>query len=437
MIPKLSFVQKQEQHLQQKLTHRFIESMNILQMSSEELYDYLEKESIDNPSIDVEFIINGYPRESSSTNNLDTKREYLYEVASNRAQTDSLETMLLSQLRINGITGKSYEIARFLIGNLDDNGFLTLTLEEACSYLHEEISGVEASLRLLQALEPAGVGARTLQECLEIQIKKDPNADTWACHFVTNYFKELANGKIQQVADKLKITKDQLRHSMAYIRNLNPRPGLKYSHQVIKYIQPDATLQKDHDQYHLILNEGYNITLNKSHQRLVDCKTKEEKYYKRKYMDSAQWLINSLQQRKMTLIMVIDAILDEQKDFLEKGVSFIKPMKLKTIAEKVQLDMSTISRVTSNKYIQTPHGIFELKFFFTNGLQTNMKEDTSSINIKERIRQLITEEHKSRPLSDQKITAALLKQGIQISRRTVMKYRDEMNILSSKLRNHT
>ncbi|MCZ8515231.1 RNA polymerase factor sigma-54 [Paenibacillus filicis] len=430
----------QGQYMKLNITPQLIQSMNILQMSMADLAHYIQEHALENPFLDV--VVNHetfYTRRKKCGLKANSAKSLPYdmvELAGGEAET--LEAALLSQLRTSKLNEKTYKIAKYLVGNLNDDGFLLVPLEEVSEYFREPMAEIMNALTSLQSLDPAGVGARSLQECLCIQILRDPNSDPWAYRIITDYFNELACGKLQHIANGLNIAKEQVVQSLEYIRTLKPRPGLMYNNHRPNYIVPDAVIQKEHDRYVVLVNEMCmpKVSVNRYYYRhlVKGSENKEAKSYIHHNLREAHWLIDSLEQRKATLLRVIEAILQEQLLFLEKGISYLKPMILKTIAMKLNVDESTVSRAIRNKFILTPRGMFELKFFFTNGLLTYNGEAASAKSIKAQIRSLIDSEKKAKPLSDQQITDMLAQKGLQISRRTVMKYREEMHILSSRLR---
>jgi RNA polymerase sigma-54 factor len=432
-----SFIQGQ--YMKLSLTPQQMYSMNILQMSMADLAQYIQEHSMENPFLDV-VADHGASYDWRKKSNLKaaSSKPTQYDLAELvGSEAETLETVLLSQLRINRVEGKTLKIAKFLVGNLNDDGFLVVKLEDASEILSESIEEITRALVVLQSLEPAGVGARTLQECLCIQILKDPYSDQWAHRIITEFFSELASCKLLRIANGLNIAIEQVNESLEYIRTLKPRPGLIYSKQRPNYIIPDAVIQKEDDRYIAVMNETWmpKVSVNRYYRQLISgSELKEAKPYMHQNLRTAQWLINSLEQRKATLAKVVEAIVQEQFLFLENGISCLKPMNLKTIAKKLHIVESTVSRAIRNKFIQTPRGMLELKFFFSIGLMTYNGEAASAKSVKAKIVRLIENEKKAKPLSDQQITDILAQDGLQISRRTVMKYRDEMHILSSRMR---
>ncbi|MGG1599737.1 RNA polymerase factor sigma-54 [Paenibacillus naphthalenovorans] len=427
----------QQQQIQLHMTPQMLQSMNVLQMSSADLLNYLEEQAAENPFLEVAYGFDSYKQRKAGSKGQDQQREKtLLELVDPRQET--LEAVLLSQLRVNGIPPEDYPLAAFLVGNLNEDGWLSITLEEAGRQLREPMEKMQRALVWVQSLEPAGVGARTLQECLAIQIGRDPNADPWAAVIVGDYLQELAEGKLRRIAENLGISVEQVEASLAYIRSLQPRPGSAYHHESQSYIEPDATVLKRNGIYVTIMNEANfpQVSLHPLYgQPHFDSGYNQEaKAFLKQYIQPAQWLIRSLEQRRLTLQRVIEAIVEEQVDFLEEGIDALKPMVLRTVAQKVELHESTVSRAVAHKYIHTPRGTFALKYFFTNGLMNSDGTLTSAAAIKVKIARLIEQESKDSPLSDQNIADKLAEQGVQVSRRTVMKYREEMNIVSSRYR---
>jgi RNA polymerase sigma-54 factor len=423
------------QSVQLNLTPELKQSIFILQISSEELADFLQIKVVENPLIDLEWPSLFFVRSSySNLAGMDPKDRLLNNISK---PEDTIESMLLSQLRFKNISKSAYTTAAYLAGNINETGYLDVPLavvSEACGIGEEEVL---EGLACLQDLEPAGIAARDLKECLLLQIWRDSNRDQWAETVIKKHLQELARGKLKQLAEKLNLSLDTLRSTLNYIRTLNPRPGIAFGQQTHNYRLPDAIIRKGHGEYELFMTEAYlpKITVNKEYStHLSGNMTGDGSLYLRNQTQDAEQLLRSLEQRKTTLRRVIEVIIKEQKAFLDHGISYLKPMNLKTIADQLSFHESTISRAVQNKCIQTPQGWYELKFFFPSSISTADGEDTSAESIKSEIKHMVNQEDKKHPFSDQQITDLLAKQGIQISRRTVMKYREEMKILSSRLR---
>ncbi|TXK84001.1 RNA polymerase factor sigma-54 [Paenibacillus sp. N3.4] len=419
------------------ISPKILQSIHVLQLSSVDLVSYLQEQSSENPLLDVIWTDNISSRRTKNKLNRVSSNTVVSLLELTANLEDTLEMMLVSQLRLANHSDRQYKIAKFLAGNLSENGYLTITPKEAAQCLHVSEEEVTEALAKVQALEPAGIAARTLQECLEIQIRRDENADPYAEKLVSCYLYELGAGKWKYLDRELNIPLDRIKQSLAYIRTLNPKPGLAYKHQQNSDIKPDAVIQKFLNRYIVSLNQAGipKVSLNKQVQQLIlESGSKEAEEYMKKHVQTAMGLIQSLEDRQHTLFRVLEAITEEQMMFMDKGSFFLKPLNLKTIAERLQLHESTVSRAIQNKVVQTPQGIYELKFFFAKGPSTTGGEAASAERIKCRIQELIDGENKSKPLSDQQLTEIMNKENLPISRRTVMKYREEMNILSSRLR---
>jgi len=422
----------QSTHL--NITPALKQSIQMLQLSAEQLAEFLQAKAVDNPLLEIE-----WPT-SSQTNPRAIKS---FEHNSRRPNQpgrseETIETMLHAQLRLMSLPRSVYRIASYLAGNMNDSGYLEMTVQEAsnvCGVLEGDILN---ALAILQCLEPAGIAARNLQECLLLQIRRDPSPDPWADTLISGYMQELAGGKTKRLADKLRISADTLRQSLTYIRSLNPRPGLAFSPQQEAYIRPDAIIQRVQEGYALIMTDAYlpKVTLNESYYAALNGATAgdETAAYVRHQTRDAQQLLKGLEQRKTTLRRVIEIVISEQQAFFDQGVTGLRSMVLKSVAQQLGLHESTISRAVQHKYVQTPQGLYELKFFFPSGVKTVEGSEASATSVKSRLRQLVDAEDKQEPLSDQQLTSLLQQEGVQISRRTVMKYREEMQILSSRLR---
>ncbi|MCY9670448.1 RNA polymerase factor sigma-54 [Paenibacillus alginolyticus] len=420
------------QNVQLNVTPELKQSLFILQISAEELADFLQMKAVDNPLLDIVWPSLRFGR--SNLTGMDPKDRLLNNIS---LPTDTIESMLLAQLRLKNISKSAYATASYLAGNISETGYLEVSVGLVAETLGRSEEEVKEALAYLQALEPAGIAARDLRECLLLQIERDAKRDPWAETIVQNHLQELAGGKWKQLAEKLKLSIETIRTTLDYIRSLNPRPGMVYGEQTPNYWLPDAVILKNQGEYELFMTDAYlpKVAYNREYRTYLSGNmTSDGLQYLREQSQDAEQLLRSLEQRKTTLRRVIENIIKEQKAFLDHGVSHLKPMKLKTIADHLSLHESTISRAVQNKCIQTPQGWYELKFFFPSGVSTAEGEDASAESIKSEIKHLVHQEDKKHPLSDQQITDLLVKIGIQLSRRTVMKYREEMKILSSRLR---
>ena len=351
---------------------------------------------------------------------------------------EGLTSHLLFQLQTSDIPQAYKPIALYLIGNLDSSGFLNIDLVDVATDCNAELSDVEAVLGLVQALDPPGVGARSLQECLMIQLDAVGQRDSLAYSIVNTCLKELELKNYEQISKKIGQSKEEVFEAIKIIQKLEPRPARNFNSEPPQYISPDVYIKKVGGDYVIALNDSgiprlrisddFNDLLKKG----AGLKGEEKDYFLDK-VKSAQWLIKSIIQRQQTIYKVTESVMKFQKDFLEQGVSGLKPLVLREVAADVELHESTISRVTSNKYVHTPHGVYELKFFFSSGLSSGAG-DVSSEAVKSRIKEMVSKEDPKKPLSDQQLVAQLKSEGVDIARRTVAKYREMMGILSSSRR---
>lgn len=349
-----------------------------------------------------------------------------------------LSSHLLWQLQTSDLPQDLKEVALHIVCNIDHNGFLASTVDEIAEGCSVHTERVEEVLSIVQMLDPVGVGARDLKECLLVQLDALGLRDSLAWKIVSTYLKELELKNYDLIAKKEDVTKELVFDAIRQIQKLEPRPARSFVTDAPQYISPDVYVKKVGRDYVISLNEAGlpRLKVNPEYQEMVQKNGSlkgQDKEYLLERVKSAQWLIKSIMQRQQTIYKVTESVMRFQKDFLEQGVSGLKPLVLREVAADVKLHESTISRVTSNKYVHTPHGIFELKFFFSSGLSSGAG-DVSSEVVKERIRDLISKEDSKKPLSDQQLVKLLQAEGLEIARRTVAKYREMSGILSSSRR---
>lgn len=358
--------------------------------------------------------------------------EYTYENFLTQAPT--MTEHLMFQLRLSRCKNSERVIGEYLIGNIDGNGYLQTTVEDAARQLGVPAEEVERVLAIIQTFDPMGVGARNLEECLLIQVDQMGIKDSLLRQVIKNHLVDLAKGKIGRMAQVMGVTVQEIQRVADIIKTLDPKPGRNFSNpNDTRYIVPDIVLQKVEGEYvilvndvsvpRIIINNTYRSVLNKD--RNSDSKTRR---FVESKLNAAAWLLRSIEQRRMTLYKVASCLVELQRDFLERGVKYLKPLNLKKVADIVGLHESTVSRATSNKYIQTPQGVLEMKYFFSSGLVNSAGSATSAESIKRIIQETVAAEDSMNPLNDQKIVEMLKIRGIAISRRTVAKYRDEMGI---------
>ncbi len=435
----------QEQTQKLVMTPELRQAITVLQFSSLELLDYLESETQQNPVLEVEPTFDWaelakelrnkeLPHASSGYAGAATD-----ETQEGIRQGVTLHEHLEKQFRLLPLHQEVLRIGRYLIGNLDSNGYLTLSLEECAQALSVSAERVLQALQHVQSLEPTGVGARNLAECLRLQLAEKREVPQAIYLLIDHYLEDVAQGKITRVATRLGVSPSDVQRMVDLLKTLDPKPGRMHSIETPAYIIPDVTVERVGRDYVVIVNERSmpRLTINEFYRNLLLAKGdlhKETKDYIASKLSGALWLLKSIEQRRQTIFNVTTAIVELQRSFFEEGVRRLKPMTLRHVAEKVGLHESTVSRATTGKYAQTPRGVFELKYFFGSGVQTSSGESASAESIKSEIKRLVQEENQQKPLSDQKLAELLQEKGIEIARRTVAKYREEEHIPSSSQR---
>ncbi len=344
------------------------------------------------------------------------------------------------QLHLNLNNEPEIEIGEYIIGSLNEDGFLTCDLGEVARHFEVDEDKVEHVLRVIQSFDPPGIGARDLQESLLLQLNALGEGEGSAATIVRDHFDALKNRKFNEIAKEMHLTAQDVQTIAQEIGQLDPRPGLSTFGEDAKYVVPDLIVERVEGEYIVYLNDSniprlrvsraYREELARSRQQ-GDKETREFIVGK---LNSARWLIQTIEQRRRTIVKVMQCIVEEQKEFFEKGAVALKPLTLQQVANRIGMHESTVSRVTTNKYVQTPRGVFELKYFFSSSLDTDDGENMSSKAAKIRIQGIISKEEKSRPLSDQKIVDLLKVEGLNIARRTVAKYREQLGILPARMR---
>ena len=352
----------------------------------------------------------------------------------------SLSEYLEWQVNLSAADESLREIARYLIGNIDEDGYLKVSAEETAEALGKPVDEVERGIAAVQCLDPSGVGARDLRECLMIQAREKVDDFTLPLTILADHFDLFSKGDVAGIARRLRISKDAVKDAFQKLVSLWPKPGRAFSGDDIQYITPDVYVFKMDNRWVITLNEDGQprLRLSAYYRDLLSSRdqlAKADKEFLKQKVNSALWFIKSIQQRQRTIYKVVESLLKLQGDFLEKGPKYLKPLTLRDVAEDISMHESTVSRVTNGKYVYTPHGIFELKFFFNSGLNRDGgEEDIASKSVKEKILDILKTEGRDKPLSDQEIVRLLKNQGIRIARRTVTKYRQAMGVLPSSKR---
>ena len=470
-----------------KINPRLYQAMDLLYMPLLDLQQHLKQELLNNPFLDLvemeeedeeeEAVEEQQPAQEEQKQNdeidweeilLDgfdagghreehEEREYYEPVTVDRRD---LGDHLRDQIRLLDLSPRDELLADEFIGNINEDGYLTCTIddiregindvvrkaaEDAGSELDENdlplytAGEVERMLGVVQALDPAGVGARDLRECLMLQLRDAGLEQSVPFRLVRDCFDELINHRWSEISKRFGISPTDVQGAADEIAKLDPKPGLMYSEAGDNYIIPDLIVEKIDGNYHVFLNDANlpRLKLSKTYQEIARDKKKfegENKEFISNKLNSANWMIQAIEQRRQTMLKVMNYIVDRQRDFFEKGVQHLKPLTLREVAEVINMHESTVSRVTNEKYVQTPRGVLPLKFFFSSGLSTTGGEDVSARGIKAQIEKLVGEEDPKNPLTDQAIVNILREGGVQIARRTVAKYRDQLGVLSARMR---
>ena len=444
-----------EQTQKLSMTPELIQAIQILQYNNHELNEYIDKELLENPILESE-----YHKESDTEIDIDSLRDQLIQADENveaykqwesHSTSDeysyenfvafnyTLTEFLIEQLHFSSLKGQDAEIGRYIIENIDDNGYLSMSLEEICSVLDVDLDSCERVLDVIHTFEPSGVGARNLNECLIIQLASLGELTDEIELIISNRLKDLADNKYVLISKDMGISIAEVQGIADLIRTLEPKPGRGFdSDNSIKYIIPDIYVEETNGEYVVSANDGSTPSLHiSSYYNSLTEEAKSDKElsnYLNNRFNSAMWLMKSIEQRKKTIYNVASAIVQFQNDFFAKGERFLKPLTLKQIAETVGVHESTVSRAINGKYMQCPRGVFELKYFFTGGILNEDGSGVSSNSIKSMIKEFVDAEDDKKPLSDSKISEMLHEKGIDISRRTVAKYRDDIGILPSSKR---
>lgn len=322
-------------------------------------------------------------------------------------------------------------IGACIVGNIQNDGYLCTDITEIAETVGCPPEDVERVLSVIQGFEPTGVGARSLQECLLLQLRALPDRDPLAEKLVKSYLERLEERFLHKIASELNVHVEKILASVRVIRSLDPKPGLQFQSDGIDYVTPDITVVKTADGYDVVLNdEGVpRLRINPFyHDMLTHTQEGQTREYLENKYRSALWLIKSIDQRRQTIYKVGKSIVKLQQEFLDKGLSYLKPMVLKDVARDIEMHESTVSRITTNKYIDTPQGIFELKYFFHSGIKSYMGTSLSSIRVKNMIKEVVAQEDSQRPLTDDEMVQVLMRKNAKIARRTITKYRKELNI---------
>lgn len=431
----------QQQVTSLTMTQGLAQAISLLQFSTVELTDFIQERSLENPLLEMEdhdskdiFVDRDFKR--NTTIRYEEQDKQLSPLDFLTGEGESLQEHLIRQISLLNLSEHMKKQVRYFIYHVNKNGYFTEDVEELCLDLKITSTEGEQLLSLLQSLDPVGVGARNLQECLLLQIKRSPEKNELAEMIVAEYLEDFAKKRWKIISNKLSISLEEIQKVHDVIQQLQPRPGSSFSHDAPEYIAADVSVIEVDGELVVSVNDELIPKIQFQEQYKSLLKDKEiNSYVKEKYQE-LQWLIKSVNHRQLTLYRVAKAIVEKQRDFFYKGSEALRPLSLKDIAEDLEVHESTVSRITSNKYMETPQGIFELKHFFTHSLYTSSTaSSTTASHIKKVMKQVIDQENKLKPLSDQKIVHILAEEhSIELSRRVIAKYRDELNIPSSSKR---
>ena len=350
----------------------------------------------------------------------------------------SLQEHLIRQAELADTPDDVLKAMSYLVGSLDDRGFLTQSPNDVALQTGLPLDSVQEAARQLKTFEPAGIGASNLEECLLLQLAVKGRADSLAGRIIREHFALLTRRRIPEIARKLSVHTDDVQDAIEEIGALDPAPGRRFAEDSNRVVVPDVTVEKDDDEWKIHLNSDYipKLRISSTYKDLIakGSLSKQERDYLRERIRSGKFLINSIDQRQQTIERITREIIKVQLEFFEHGVSKLRPLTMTQIADVVGVHETTVSRAIANKYIKTPHGVFDFKFFFTPGYQSDTGASISNTSVKDMINDLIAGEDRSQPLSDQEIVVKLEEKGIKIARRTVAKYREELGLLPSNLR---
>jgi RNA polymerase sigma-54 factor len=466
-----------------KINPRLYQAMDLLYMPLLDLQQHLKQELMNNPFLEMvepeeeddeeegqteeapaeekvndeidweEILLNGF--DAGGRHEEHEEKEYYEPVT---VETRDLADHLRDQIQLLELSPRQRLLADEFVGNIDEDGYLACPTEEILTSINDLVRStaeemdqdpldapiysqaeLEEMMSVIQGLDPPGVGARDLRECLLLQLKDAGLEQSVPYRLVRDCFDELINHRWSEISKRFGISPSDVQKAADEIQKLDPKPGIKYSDTGDNYIIPDLIVEKIDGKYHVFLNDANlpRLKLSKAYQEIARDKKKfegENKEFISNKLNSANWMIQAIEQRRQTMLKVMNFIVDRQREFFEKGVQYLKPLTLREVAEVINMHESTVSRVTNEKFVQTPRGVLPLKFFFSSGLSTTGGEDVSARGIKAQIEKLVSEEDPKHPLTDQAIVNILKESGVQIARRTVAKYRDQLGVLSARMR---
>ena len=435
----------------QILSQKMIQSMEILQMSCQELNEYIKDMALENPVVDIEDSYEVPDKASDLVKKLEWldsidernriyyRQEYAEDAEEKRLMDysenigEELSEYLLHQLLTVELSDLQYDIIQYMVYSLDSKGYMEEDLTDIAERFETTVDFVEEQLKLLQSLDPAGVCARNVEECLLLQLNREKEKDLTACAIVSDYLELLGKNQLHVIAKKMKVSLEEVIRACDHIKEMNPKPGSGFDARGhLKYITPDVTVVKLSNYYEILLNEYTypKIGINHFYKQVLENETsKETQKYIIDKIRQAEWIQNCIGQRNSTLMRVSKTIVDYQHTFFDLGMGHLKPLRLQDVAEILDVHESTVSRAIRDKYLQCSWGIFPMNYFFSKSLPVRSNDGkVTTEHVKNILVAVIDEEDKKKPLSDRAITERLVERGVKISRRTVAKYREELGI---------
>jgi len=479
----MAITQKLQTRLSQKLvlTPSLQQAIKLLPMTTLELAELLTQEIVENPMLeevpveeaqkvepeaqtsepeaeapqtpdrpdanwddqDYAYFFGEYLDDGSYRSRMPAEVRELPPIENTLSTRSSLSDHLLWQLSLSTADDTQRTIGEAIIGNVNDDGYLVASLDELAAMGPWSIEAVETALAMVQCFDPVGVAARDLQECLILQLKHVGLDKTPAETIVTEYLRLLQNHQVPEIARRMGLTIDELKEHIEVVRHLDPKPGSRFAAAPSQYVIPDVYITKVENEYVAVLSdEGLpQLRISPVYRRLLDkqagdgsASADETRAYVKEKFRSALWLLKSVDQRQKTILKVANSIINFQREFLDHGIEHLRPLVLRDVADDIGMHESTVSRVVNNKYMHTPQGVYEMKYFFHSGISSTFGDSVSSVTIKSRIRKIIEAEDSRKPLSDSKIVSILQREGLVLARRTIAKYREELKIPTSNQR---
>ncbi len=464
---------QQKLGLSARLSHRLIltpslqQAIKLLPLTTLELAEVLEQEVMENPlleeapkeepepssddlveterkddplaDIDIDKFFEDYAADNEPRRVRSLEIPEMPPIENTLAETPDLYDHLLWQLRMSACDELTLEIAEAIVLNLDKDGMLRASIDEIANMGPYAVAEVEQALATVQGFDPAGVAARDLGESLALQLRRLGLEDSPTHVMVREHLKQLQSHQYAEIGRQMGMTPEEVSHHVEIIKNLDPKPGMRHSAEQATYITPDVLVIKEGDDYKIVLNDDGlpKLRISPTYRRMLDQKqpgSEETRNYVKDKLRSALWLLKSVDQRQRTIFKVAESIVRHQRGFLDHGIVELRPLVLRDVASDIGMHESTVSRVVANKYMHTPRGVYEMRFFFHSGITSNMGEAVSSVAIKDKIKKMIEVEDAKHPLSDSRIAELLGRDGLPLARRTVAKYREELRIPPSNLR---